>query len=357
MEMPGGSSPSSGSPPASILAGGTEICRAGGSLPHPSAPWTACAPPSSGRPQAGPAEWLPDPPPLLLGHPPRHQAFLPVTAAGFPVGARSSSRSPPGYGVAKQPYGNPRQGLHQEALLTPSFFRAAQPRRSELCTANSALLAGANSSIPPSPKPPRVPRHSHLQPHSHWQSTAFTRQGPKGVALGFSKNSPTCSRHVGGEGACPGGRDGESFWLPGVGTSQGAMRKDPSSKRRAWPLPGCRQGALQPPLPGASRPGVGNPARCGKRSWDGGCQATLIQPLTNFQHFASAVESNQQMIKCQVPFKPVVSTCPSIHRSQGLAHGPVPGVPCKATGVPQQNPPTPPQDEPPLPAEICRGRI
>lgn len=67
-----------------------------------------------------------------------------------------------------------------------------------------------------------------------------------------------------------------------------------------------------PPFPGGGRPWVGNPARCGKRSRDGGCQATLIQPLTNFQHFASAAEANQQMIKHQIYPKPIVSICPSI---------------------------------------------
>lgn len=57
---------------------------------------------------------------------------------------------------------------------------------------------------------------------------------------------------------------------------------------------------------------MGNLARCGKRSRDGGCQATLIQPLTNFQHFASAAEPNQQMIKHQIQPKHIVSICPSI---------------------------------------------
>lgn len=57
---------------------------------------------------------------------------------------------------------------------------------------------------------------------------------------------------------------------------------------------------------------MGNPARCGKRSRDGGCQATLIQPLTNFQHFASAAEPNQQMVKHQIHPKPILSICPSI---------------------------------------------
>lgn len=165
----------------------------------------------------------------------------------------------------------------------------------------------------------------------------FYPPGPKRVALGFSQNSPTCSRHVGGEGACPRGRDGESSRLPGVGTSQGVVGKEPSSKRRAWPLPRCKHGALQPPLPGASRPWVGNPARCGKRSWDGGCQATLIQPLTNFQHFASAAESNQQMIKRQVPLRPVVSICPSIER-RGLLVAPCLGCPARRCVPPSRIP-------------------
>lgn len=74
----------------------------------------------------------------------------------------------------------------------------------------------------------------------------------------------------------------------------------------------CERNAFWAPFPGGGRPWVGNPARCGKRSRDGGCQATLIQSLTNFQQLASAAEPNQQMIKHQIHTKPIVSICPFV---------------------------------------------
>lgn len=98
---------------------------------------------------------------------------------------------------------------------------------------------------------------------------------------------------------------------------------------------------------------MGNPARCGKRSRDGGCQATLIQPLTNFQHFASAAEPNQQIIKHQIHPKPIVS----IHLFEEFAPGLVPRLPCKDMGPPWQHPQRSAQNKPLFPAQICRGRI
>lgn len=109
-----------------------------------------------------------------------------------------------------------------------------------------------------------------------------------------------------GERRPPQGMRWRELPAPRRGNEPGNYRKR-SIQQEASLAPAWLRACFGPPLPGASRPWVGNPARCGKRSRDGGCQATLIQPLTNFQHFASAAEPNQQMIKHQVHLKPMVS--------------------------------------------------
>lgn len=105
LEMPSRSSPSPAHPQHPSLMVRQRFTEQDWMLPHPATPWTACG--CSTKPQQSPSrlpEWLPDPSPLLWGCPPWHRAPLQASAAAaFPVGARISSSSPPGYGVAKQP--------------------------------------------------------------------------------------------------------------------------------------------------------------------------------------------------------------------------------------------------------------
>jgi len=156
----------------------------------------------------------------------------------------------------------------------------------------------------------------------------------------------------GGKAPAPGNAAGRA---PGSQAWEGAgelREKSHPARSEPGPCPAASVARLGPPFPGAGRPWVGNPARCGKRSQDRGCQATLIQPLTNFQHFpASAAELNQKMIKHRVHHEPVESIRPSVHHRDLLT------ALCKAMGPPKQHPRGPARDEPPFPAEICRGRI
>lgn len=280
------------------------------------------APPSSSKAQAGsrngqrtflPSSWAA---PLGIIH-----------SYKLPSGGQDSQRVSSGLRSCKTALTKLPAGTAPGATIYTSLFDGSPARALQTPHGQFSFTHWGQAWHVTPPQPLRL-----LQPCSHQPCVVLPPRGPARVALGFSQNSPTRSRRKGSERHPPWGTRQGELPAPRRGNEPGNYRKR-AIQREASLAPARRRArrVLGPPFPGAGRPWVGNPARCGKRSRDGGCQATLIQPLTNFQHFpASAAEPNQQTIKHQVHLEPVVSICPS----KGLAHGLLPGVPCEAMGPP-----------------------
>ena len=94
------------------------------------------------------------------------------------------------------------------------------------------------------PSPAHDPPGS--QPCSHHPSAI----SPPELPLGSAETARPVPG-AGGKGTRPRECGRESSRLPGVGRSWGIAGKEPSSEKRAWPLPGCERGASRAPLPGS----------------------------------------------------------------------------------------------------------